>query len=628
WRLENPEEALEDRLGEFFEGEFEEEDEEMEEEETEELSGPIYTPAPEKNVVIDDLAGVKFDYAADVIPALEKHCFECHDSESAMGDIDLETALTETPLVRNRRLWENVAERIRGGDMPPEDEPKPNEATKLQLRAWLAKEVEEFDYSTVRNPGYLSARRLTREEYNRTIRDLIGLDLRPADSFPMDFSGTSGFSNSANTLFLQTAHLDRYFTAADDVIDAARTDEQTWAALTQGGSEAALRRFMRHAWRRTPSDAEVHEIRDDDLARAFKVALISPNFLLRVEEETASGEDAQVSAIDLATRLSYFIWASTPDDELLAAAESGELLNPDRRAVQIDRMLDDPRSLALGDIFAAEWFGSDDLGPRIRKDPIDNPWCTETLMASMRDETALFFHSLVAENAPISQLINADYTFLNDELAEFYRIDGVDGNQMQRVALETDRRGGLFGHGSILATTSFPNRTSPVVRGTWILDTLLGTPPPPPPPNVPEVEVEGGGRRAAATLRARLERHRESKNCAGCHDQIDPLGFALESYAEFGQWRSGVDNRGTLPNGAEFRGAEGLKLALIDNRLDDLGSQVTRKMLAYGLGRQLEFYDEAIVREIAAKLKPDGYRLRDLVHEIANSYPFTTKRAP
>jgi hypothetical protein len=291
-------------------------------------------------------------------------------------------------------------------------------------------------------------------------------------------------------------------------------------------------------------------------------------------------------------------------------------------------MLADPRSLSLGEIFAAEWLSTDDVGPRIRKDPIDNPWCTESLMAAMRAETAHFFHSLVMDNAPVVRLINADYTFLNAELARHYRIRGIEGDKIRRVPLETKQRGGIFGHASVLATTSFPDRTSPVVRGKWILDTLLGTPPPPPPPDVPEIDVEGRGRRAATSLRRKLEVHRESARCAGCHSQMDPLGFALESYAEFGQWRGGIDDRGTLPSGAKFRGPAGLKLALIDERLDDLGAQVIRKMLAYALGRQLEFYDEATVREIAEKLKPTGYRFGDLVLAITASDPFIMKRLP
>ena len=403
----------------------------------------------------------------------------------------------------------------------------------------------------------------------------------------------------------------------------------------------AITGMMRRAYRRPPTHAEIKEIiaryeaelenkkpQDEALANAFKAILVSPNFLLRVENSVATAKDQEVSDFDLATRLSYFLWASTPDDELLDAAAAGKLSDSADREAQVERMLADPRSLSLGEIFAAEWLSTDDVGPRIRKDPIDNPWCTESLMAAMRAETAHFFHSLVMDNAPVVRLINADYTFLNAELARHYRIRGIEGDKIRRVSLETKQRGGIFGHASVLATTSFPDRTSPVVRGKWILDTLLGTPPPPPPPDVPEIDVEGRGRRAATSLRRKLEVHRESARCAGCHSQMDPLGFALESYAEFGQWRGGIDDRGTLPSGAKFRGPAGLKLALIDERLDDLGAQVIRKMLAYALGRQLEFYDEATVREIAEKLKPTGYRFGDLVLAITASDPFIMKRLP
>ena len=643
WRLKNSEVALRERFEETLKelGFVDEEDEE-EGMEAEDISGPVYTPAPNGGTgEKDDLQGIAFNFEKEVLPMLETYCFDCHDSATAKGDIDLESALAQKPLVRNRLLWENVAERVKMGDMPPKKKLQPVDTDRLKLRAWLAAEIGGFNYSTVRNPGYVPARRLTREEYNRTIRDLVGLDLRPADDFPMDFSGTSGFSNSANTLFLQTAHLDRYFTAAEGVIDEVRADGNAWRNLAgkPGAASETIARFMRRAYRRLPTEAEIKEVtqryeaslakrrsQPDALADAFKTILVSPNFLLRVEQSSNIAKDQAIGDFDLATRLSYFLWASTPDEELLAAA--GELSDFEKRQDQVKRMLADPRSLSLGEIFAAEWLSTDDVGPRIRKDPIDNPWCTETLMTAMRAETAHFFHSLVRDNAPVSRLIDSDYTFLNAELAKFYRIGGVEGTAMRKVDLETTQRGGVFGHASVLATTSFPDRTSPVVRGKWILDTLLGTPPPPPPPDVPEIDVEGRGSRAATTLRKKLEAHRDSPRCAGCHSQIDPLGFALESYAEFGQWRGGVDDRGTLPSGAKFRGPEGLKLALIDERIDDLGSQAIRKMLAYALGRQLEFYDEATVKEIAAKLKPTGYRFGDLVFAITESYPFTMKRLP
>lgn len=645
WRLKNPEMALRERFEETLRdfGFVDEEDEE-EEMEAEEISGPVYTPAPSGGTgKKDELHGITFNFKKEVLPMLETYCFDCHDSATAKGDIDLESALAQKPLVRNRLLWENVAERVKMGDMPPKKKSQPADSDRLKLRAWLAAEINGFDYAKVRNPGYVSARRLTREEYNRTIRDLVGLDLRPADEFPMDFSGTSGFSNSANTLFLQTAHLDRYFTSAEGVIDEVRADEKAWKKMVGISRDAAtaITGMMRRAYRRPPTHAEIKEIiaryeaelenkkpQDEALANAFKAILVSPNFLLRVENSVATAKDQEVSDFDLATRLSYFLWASTPDDELLDAAAAGKLSDSADREAQVERMLADPRSLSLGEIFAAEWLSTDDVGPRIRKDPIDNPWCTESLMAAMRAETAHFFHSLVMDNAPVVRLINADYTFLNAELARHYRIRGIEGNKIRRVSLETKQRGGIFGHASVLATTSFPDRTSPVVRGKWILDTLLGTPPPPPPPDVPEIDVEGRGRRAATSLRRKLEVHRKSARCAGCHSQMDPLGFALESYAEFGQWRGGIDDRGTLPSGAKFRGPAGLKLALIDERLDDLGAQVIRKMLAYALGRQLEFYDEATVREIAEKLKPTGYRFGDLVLAITASDPFIMKRLP
>ena len=645
WRLKNPEVALRERFEETLRdfGFVDEEDEE-EEMEAEEISGPVYTPAPSGGTgKKDELHGITFNFEKEVLPMLETYCFDCHDSATAKGDIDLESALAQKPLVRNRLLWENVAERVKMGDMPPKKKSQPADSDRLKLRAWLAAEINGFDYAKVRNPGYVSARRLTREEYNRTIRDLVGLDLRPADEFPMDFSGTSGFSNSANTLFLQTAHLDRYFTSAEGVIDEVRADEKAWKKMVGISRDAAtaITGMMRRAYRRPPTHAEIKEIiaryeaelenkkpQDEALANAFKAILVSPNFLLRVENSVATAKDQEVSDFDLATRLSYFLWASTPDDELLDAAAAGKLSDSADREAQVERMLADPRSLSLGEIFAAEWLSTDDVGPRIRKDPIDNPWCTESLMAAMRAETAHFFHSLVMDNAPVVRLINADYTFLNAELARHYRIRGIEGNKIRRVSLETKQRGGIFGHASVLATTSFPDRTSPVVRGKWILDTLLGTPPPPPPPDVPEIDVEGRGRRAATSLRRKLEVHRKSARCAGCHSQMDPLGFALESYAEFGQWRGGIDDRGTLPSGAKFRGPAGLKLALIDERLDDLGAQVIRKMLAYALGRQLEFYDEATVREIAEKLKPTGYRFGDLVLAITASDPFIMKRLP
>ena len=642
WRNENIEEAARDFYEEFF-GELEEEEEEEEEENWEEdEDSPIYEP-PTNNRGQEDqeLSQIAPDFDKHVLPVLDNYCLNCHDSESAKGDIDLESALKRRPFVRDLALWQNVAERIRSGDMPPEGKKRPSQKQSLLVRAWVKKDIDAFDYSKVSEPGNIPARRLSREEYNRTIRDLVGLDLRPADQFPIDFTGSSGFSNSANTLYMHTSHLDRYISASETVVDAAMSDEKVWKTITQFDSPSNnLKSFMERAFRRPLKENELSPFlkkyqssiargksEKESLGDALKVILITPHFLMRVEELSEPGKDQLVSHYDMASRLSYFLWASAPDEELLLKAKKGMLQDPKVIRSQIRRMLDDPKSQSLGRIFAGEWLSTDDVGPRIRKDPIDNPWCTESLMAAMREETALFFHSLVIKNEPIKRLIDSDYTYLNEELAEFYRIRGVQGKEMRKVKIDTHQRGGIFGHASVLATTSFPHRSSPVLRGTWILTTLLGTPPPPPPPDVPEIDVDGG-RRAANTLREKLQIHRESKNCAGCHSQIDPLGFALENYSEFGRWRGGVDNRGELPNGARFRGPQGLKMALIDNRLDDLGKQLIRKMLSYALGRQLEYYDEAVVRDIASKLKGAGYPIQDMVLEVGLSYPFTKKKLP
>ena len=332
WRKGNPRKAVNEMIADFLE--------EIEgigrEDDKEEVTGEIYTPPPlgrqESESVLEKVA---FHYDKHIVVALETYCFDCHDSSSAKGDLDLEKALLERPLVRNRRLWENVAERIRSGDMPPKKRPQPAAEDRLRLRAWVRQEIEHFPYEKIRDPGYAPARRLTREEYNRTIRDLVGLDLRPADQFPVDFSGTSGFSNSSNTLFLATAHLDRYLTAAEEVIDTVRNLPQAWAALRgDGGSDESLRRFARLAFRKTPENGELEELKrhleiardtgqpeEDALATAFKLVLISPHFLLRVEKAGQPGIDEKVASTDLASRLSYFLWASSPDEKLLGAAE-------------------------------------------------------------------------------------------------------------------------------------------------------------------------------------------------------------------------------------------------------------------------------------------------------------------
>ena len=598
------------------------------------------------------------DLQQDIEPLLRQYCFDCHSNDSSSGELNLEKLLTMSPIVRARDQWINVIEQSKNHVMPPEDGEQPTQEERAKLVLSLHNAVHNFDYSQVDDPGLESARRLTHREYSNTVRDLFGIDIDVVERFPTDLTATSGFDNSANSLFIQPLLMERYVGIAEYVVNAALPDQRTTAEHeaahkrifggANGNDELAIRRvlepFLRRAYRRSPAQSELDRF-TRQVAKAreegggFEAAvkatlqsiLITPSFLLRTEEYHSEETDPYaVDSWDLASRLSYFLWASMPDDELLDLAESGQLDNPAQLARQVKRMLADEKADTLGTVFTAQWLGSQYLGTRVRLDPIDNPWCTETLMAAMRNETSMFFNSLVKENRPVTELVMADYTFLNQELAKLYNIKGVEGDQLQRVSVDPKKRGGIFGQGSLLAVTSFPGRTSPVVRGKWILDSVLGTPPPPPPPNVSELseEIEENRR---LSFREKLELHREKPNCYACHSQMDPLGFSLEQYDWFGRYRSRrgrrrIDARGELPNGTEFAGLAGLKQVVVEQRSHDLVRQVSQKMLAYALGRQLEYYDEPAIRKIVARAVDEEMRMQTIIREVVTSYPFRYKK--
>ena len=590
-------------------------------------------------------------------PALiENYCLDCHDSDSQKGEVDLEAALGAKPLVKNMDLWRTVISRIENGDMPPKKKPQPKPEEKERLLNWLDSEINHFDYSQVDNPGYEPVRRLTHIEFSNTLRDLLGLDLNLVADFPIDLSGTSGFENSANTLFLQPILMERYLSAVDKAVEAAvpldskpSADSPVFVAWPSGKiteREAARKivdRFMLRAFRRPPTEDEARELHgvyarsrkagesfEMAIRRALGAALVSPAFLLKSEIAQDTDESYQLSDYELACRLSYYLWASMPDDELFQLAAEKRLAKPGVLAEQVTRMLADPKAGTLGSVFAAQWLGFDALGVRVRLDPIDNPWCTDTLMAAMKKESAMVFTALVRENRPLKDLIDSKNTFVNEELAKFYKLKGVEGMAMRRVSHTDKRRYGLFGQASVLAVTSSPHSTSPIRRGEWILSSLLGTPPPPPPPDVGELDEEIEENRKLS-FRQKLEMHSKDPRCNSCHREMDPLGFSLENYDWFGRWRTKsrgrtIDAKGKLPSGTEFEGPVGLREVILAEKLDDLARQVIRKMLSYGLGRQLEYYDETAVREILATFKKDGYRMQTLVREVVKSYPFQFRK--
>ena len=587
---------------------------------------------------------------------IENYCFDCHDSDLQKGEVDLEAALGAKPLVKDMDLWRTVISRVESGDMPPKKKPQLKPEEKERLLNWLDSEINHFDYSKVDNPGYEPVRRLTHIEFSNTLRDLLGLDLNLVADFPIDLSGTSGFENSANTLFLQPILMERYLSAVDKAVEAVvpldskpNADSPVFVAWPSGKiteREAARKiigRFMLRAFRRPPTEDEAKELHgvyarsrkagesfQMAIRRALGAALVSPAFLLKSEIAQDTDESYQVSDYELACRLSYYLWASMPDDELFQLAAEKRLAKPGVLAEQVTRMLADPKAGTLGSVFAAQWLGFDALGVRVRLDPIDNPWCTDTLMAAMKKESAMVFTALVRENRPLKNLIDSKNTFVNEELAKFYKLKGVKGVAMRRVSHTDKRRYGLFGQASVLAVTSSPHRTSPIRRGEWILSSLLGTPPPPPPPDVGELDEEIEENRKLS-FRQKLEMHSEDPRCNSCHREMDPLGFSLENYDWFGRWRTKsrgrtIDARGKLPSGTEFEGPVGLREVILAEKLDDLARQVIRKMLSYGLGRQLEYYDEPAVRKILATFKKDGYRMQTLVREVVKSYPFQFRK--
>ena len=416
-------------------------------------------------------------------------------------------------------------------------------------------------------------------------------------------------------------------------------------AEENGCAQKIFAQLTHRAYRRPVTDADVRPLLafyqqarskgsfDYGIQKAVEAVLISPDFLFRVESDPPSSGPAPVhcvSGVELASRLSFFLWSSVPDDELLGLAEKGKLSNPEVVKQQVQRMLDDPRSEALTSNFAGQWLAIRNLAA-VKPDPVIFPDFDESLRASMRQETELFFDSIVRENRSALELLSANYTFLNERLAKHYGIPGIYGSQFRRVVLQDENRGGLLGQASLLTVTSPPNRTSVVQRGKWVLENLLGAPPPPPPPNVPPLDATSKGSHTMS-LRAALEQHRANPACAGCHAVMDPIGFALENYNGIGEWRtkdggSPIDATGQLPDGTKFNGPSGLKEAMTTVRREEFASTAVSKLLTYALGRGLEYYDQPAVRAILHDCEPNSYRFRDLITAVVMSTPFQMRRS-
>lgn len=368
------------------------------------------------------------------------------------------------------------------------------------------------------------------------------------------------------------------------------------------------------------------------LTRAIEGILVSPGFLFRMEADpagTAPGQLYPISDLDLASRLSFFLWSSIPDEELLDLAEQGKLSEPAILQAQVRRMLGDPRAKSLAANFASQWLYLRNLRSH-RPDNRLYPDFDEELRVALENETRLFLESMIAEDRPVLDLIEAEYTFLNQRLAMHYGIKGVYGSHFRKVSLEGENRQGLLGQGSILTLTSRPNRTSPVIRGKWVLENLLGSPPPPPPPDVPALNEKTNPDKPL-TLRARMEQHRNNPVCASCHAQMDPFGFALDNFDPVGGWRTDdngapIDAKVALPDNTAFEGPEGVRNVLLE-RKQIIVHNFTEKLFVYALGRGIRPQDQPVIREIMRGAAGENYRWSSIILGIVNSTPFTMRRS-
>jgi mono/diheme cytochrome c family protein len=406
-----------------------------------------------------------------------------------------------------------------------------------------------------------------------------------------------------------------------------------------------LGRLARRAYRRPVSAEEVRTLlsfyesgRSEDgfergIESALERILIDPNFLFRIEDDPKNGGPNRaypVSGLEVAARLSFFLWSSIPDDELLTAAESGKLKDSAILEQQVRRMLASPKANALVTNFGGQWLYVRNMRG-VTPDPNVFPEFDDNLREAMQRETELFIESLIRDDRPAIDLLTANYTFLNERLARHYGIPNVYGNHFRRVTFSDERRAGLLGQGSILTVTSYATRTSPVLRGKWLLENILGSPPPPPPPNVPALK-ENKEDGTNLSVRERMEQHRKNPVCASCHSRMDPLGFALENFNAVGQWRETseagkpVDASGTFPDGTRFDGPAQFRRALTDRR-DELVTTITEKLLTYALGRGLEYYDAPAVRKIVREAASTDFSWRALILGVVKSMPFQMRRS-
>jgi hypothetical protein len=570
-------------------------------------------------------------------PFVKEYCLECHSNRRSKAGLNFEVAVRKPGDPAFARKWMEAIANVNAHDMPPDDADQPSEDERKRFLDALA----QIKYLAARDPGPFVIRRLTKVEYGNTLHDFLGVDAALTKELPDEVPG-EGYLNS-----LSPMQTEQYLGIANAALQKMPAEVQK---RLFGGEEIHVREVARSlartAYRRPPTEAELDVLvkvfdlgaanklgRTAALRLMLKAVLVSPQFLFITPSKDAPKGEKIVPLDDyqLASRLSYLLWATMPDAELSMLADEGKLHEPVVLKAQAKRLLADKRSRALFDGFGAQWLGLDTLATKTF-DAQKFPQMTPEMRRAMYDEARLLFDSIVRENRSVVTFVSADYTFLNPTLARLYGLEKkVSGSDMQRVTLSDANRGGILAMPGILATTSFATRTSAVKRGVWVLEQVLGQHVPPAPPNVPALEKQDQKKVANLTLRQRTELHRTNAVCNNCHKILDPIGFGLENFDAIGRWRdkdeSGgpIDAVGELPGGKHFSSPKELK-AIIASRQDDLTRNLTEKLLAYALGRQLDGYDHIIVDQMLKTITVDGYRAQSLISEIVTSYPFLNRR--
>ncbi len=593
-------------------------------------------------------------------PLFREYCYDCHGEGSKKGGIAFDQLPSKNP-EEERKLWFAVWRNLESQLMPPSDKPRPSASEQAQMREWIESQALHLDPEQP-DPGRVTIRRLNREEYRNTIRDLAGVEFPVEDRFPPDDTGY-GFDTIGDVLNLSPIHLEKYLAAGQEVAALwAKSNAQNAKSLFPQGPpppdpalrkeyvRGLLRPFVTRAFRRPVDDptlekltqiASSDETFDEGMLRAMAVVLASPRFLFRAEIQTAAdqtGASIPVDEFALASRLSYFLWSSMPDAELLKLASEGKLRS--QWQTQVTRLLNDSKSERFARHFVGQWLQTRDTEfvpiqanviLALKKGESVEKIFPHRVREAMKQETEALFRHVLKEKLPAEELLSANYTFANQALAAFYGLPALKGTEMRKVPLppETHRQG-LLGHGSFLLVTSNPTRTSPVKRGLFVLENLLGAPTPPPPPNIPP--LEGAKHNAKMSMRELMVAHRADPLCASCHRRMDPIGLALENFNALGIYRdqengAPIDSAGQLVTGETFSSTRELIQILVTTRKNDFYRCLTEKLLTYALGRGLEASDIPHINRVMEAMRSQEGRLSALVLAVTESVPFQKTRA-